>query len=173
MNFSALALDYDGTIAVDGVFDPAVREAVGDAQRRGIVVIGHVPSGAEEAHGQVRHFQLAPRLTSHVRHRTKYLEMPVVDSQAFVFTGDGRPGARARTPKEFTGSLAALPSDRLAGYLRRHDFSRWIEEVFRDRPLAAHLRNVEAGVETDNPRDVADSVAQAIRSRYDTAVEGL
>ena len=39
MKFSALALDYDGTIAVGGVFDPAVREAVGEARRRGIVVI--------------------------------------------------------------------------------------------------------------------------------------
>ena len=60
MNFSALALDYDGTIAVDGVFDPAVRDAVGDARRRGIVVIGHVPSGAEEAHGQVGHSSWHP-----------------------------------------------------------------------------------------------------------------
>jgi hypothetical protein len=32
--------------------------------------------GAEEAHGRVRRFQIAPRLTSHVRHRTKYLDMP-------------------------------------------------------------------------------------------------
>jgi hydroxymethylpyrimidine pyrophosphatase-like HAD family hydrolase len=39
MKFAALALDYDGTIAVDGVFDPAVREAVADARRRGIVAI--------------------------------------------------------------------------------------------------------------------------------------
>ena len=39
MKFSALALDYDGTIAVDGVFDPAVREAVGEVRRRGIVVV--------------------------------------------------------------------------------------------------------------------------------------
>jgi len=39
MKFSALALDYDGTIAVNGVFDPAVREAVGEARRRGIIVI--------------------------------------------------------------------------------------------------------------------------------------
>ena len=39
MKFAALALDYDGTIAVDGVFDPAVREAVAEARRRGIVVI--------------------------------------------------------------------------------------------------------------------------------------
>jgi len=35
MKFAALALDYDGTIAVDGVFDPAVRAAIGEARRRG------------------------------------------------------------------------------------------------------------------------------------------
>lgn len=39
MKLSALALDYDGTIAVNGVFDPAVREAIGEARRRGIVVL--------------------------------------------------------------------------------------------------------------------------------------
>ena len=127
--------------------------------------------GAEEAHGQVCRFQLAPRLTAHVRHRTKYLDMPVLDSQAFVFTGNGRPGARARTLKEFTGLLRALPADRLAGHLWRHDFSRWIEDVFRDRPLAVHLREVEATIETDNPRDVADAVAQTIRARYETAMD--
>ena len=37
MKFAALALDYDGTIAFDGVFDPDVREAIGDARRQGIV----------------------------------------------------------------------------------------------------------------------------------------
>ncbi len=42
MKLSALALDYDGTIAVDGVFEPAVRDAVGEARERGIVVIGQV-----------------------------------------------------------------------------------------------------------------------------------
>ena len=124
--------------------------------------------GAEEAHGQVRRFQLAPRLTAHVRHKTKYLDMPVLDSQAFVFTGNGRPGARARTLKEFTGLLTALPSDRLVGHLRRHDFSRWIDGVFRDRPLAIHPPRVEARVDADDPRDVADAIVQAIRARYET-----
>src|SRR6185436_9981083 len=38
MKFSTLALDYDGTIAVDGVFDPDVRRAIGAARRRGVVV---------------------------------------------------------------------------------------------------------------------------------------
>ena len=120
----------------------------------------------------MRRFRLAPRLTAHVRHRTKYLDMPVLESQAFIFTGDGRAEARARTLKDFTGLLAALPADRLTGHLRRHDFSRWIEHVFRDRPLATRLRHVEAAVETDSPRDVGDAVAQAIRARYETGVEG-
>lgn len=124
--------------------------------------------GAEEAHGQVRRFQLAPRLTTHVRHRTKYLDMPVIDSQAFVFTGDGRTGERARTLKEFTSLLATLSADRLVGHLRRHDFSRWVEGVFRDRPLAAYLHTVEKRVDDDPPRDVADAVGQAIRARYET-----
>ena len=127
--------------------------------------------GAEEAQGRVRRFQLMTRLTTHVRHRAKYLDMPVLESQAFVFTSDGHPGARARTLKEFTGLLAALPADRLTGHLHRHDFFRWIDDVFRDRPLAAHLRVIEAGAEKDSPRDVADAIAQAIRARYETSIQ--
>jgi hypothetical protein len=127
--------------------------------------------GAEEAQGQVCRFQLAPRLTGHVRHRAKYLDMPVSDAQAFVFTGNGRAHARARTLKEFTGLLASLPADRLLGHLQRHDFSRWVDEVFRDRPLAAHLHTVESRVDSDDARDVADAVGQAIRARYETAAE--
>jgi hypothetical protein len=127
--------------------------------------------GAEEAHGELRRFQLAPRLTSHVRHRTKYLDMPVSDAQAFVFTSDGEPGARAHTLKALTGLLAALPADRLAGHLRRHDFSRWIEEVFRDRPLAAHIHDVETRADSEDAREVADAVGQAVRARYETVAE--
>jgi hypothetical protein len=125
--------------------------------------------GSEEAHGHVRRFQLAPRLTAHVRHRAKYLDMPVPDAQAFVFTADGVSAARARTLKEFTAMLASLPVDRLVGHLRRHDFSRWVDEVFRDRPLAAHLHTLESGAKSDDVRDVADAVGQAIRARYETA----
>src|SRR5205809_2657112 len=39
MKLSAFALDYDGTIAVDGALDPSVREAIADLRRRGIVVV--------------------------------------------------------------------------------------------------------------------------------------
>ena len=88
-----------------------------------------------------------------------------------MFTGDGRPGPRARTLKEFTGLLAALPVSRLTGHLQRHDFSRWIEDVFRDRPLAGHVYKVECGLDVENARDVVDAVAQAVRARYDTGLE--
>jgi hydroxymethylpyrimidine pyrophosphatase-like HAD family hydrolase len=122
---------------------------------------------AEEAHGQIRRFQLAPRLTAHVRHQTKYLDMPVGEDQAFVFGSDGRPGARARTLKTFTGLLTSLPAGLVEGHLQRHDFSRWIDGVFRDHPLAAHVRRLEARVRTDEAHEIAESIAQSIRARYE------
>jgi hydroxymethylpyrimidine pyrophosphatase-like HAD family hydrolase len=125
--------------------------------------------GPEEARGIVRRFQVAPRLTEHVRHQSKYLDMPINEAHAFVFTSDGRSGARARTLKEFTALLATLPSKTFEGHLRRHDFSRWIEAVFRDRPLAARLSAIETRIETDDARDIAEAIAQAIRARYETA----
>jgi len=39
MKLSALALDYDGTIAIDGVLDSSVRAAIGEVRQRGIAVI--------------------------------------------------------------------------------------------------------------------------------------
>jgi hypothetical protein len=39
VKFAGLALDYDGTIAVDGVLDPSVRLAIGEARQQGIAVI--------------------------------------------------------------------------------------------------------------------------------------
>jgi hydroxymethylpyrimidine pyrophosphatase-like HAD family hydrolase len=125
--------------------------------------------GAAEAHGHVRRFLLAPRLTSHVRNRAKCLDITVPDAKAFVFTENGRPGPRARTLKEFTSLLATLPSDRLAGHLHRHDFSRWIEDVIRDHPLAAHIRKAESRVESDDARDVAQAIARAIFARHEPA----
>ena len=39
MKFGILALDYDGTIARDGVLDPDVKSAIAEARARGIVVV--------------------------------------------------------------------------------------------------------------------------------------
>ena len=124
--------------------------------------------GPDEARGAVRRFILAPRLTEHVRHRSKYLDMPVGEAHAFRFNGPGHIGPRARSLKEFTGMLSALPAERLDGFLARHDFSRWLEEVFRDRALATRVRDLEGRRAGDGPRDAAAAIAQAIRARYET-----
>src|SRR5262245_14147200 len=39
MKFAALALDYDGTIATDGVMSSAVRQAIGEVRQAGIAVL--------------------------------------------------------------------------------------------------------------------------------------
>jgi|KBSSwiStaDraftv2_1062776.scaffolds.fasta_scaffold74011_3 hydroxymethylpyrimidine pyrophosphatase-like HAD family hydrolase len=127
--------------------------------------------GSEESQGRVVRFRLGPRLTEHVRHQAKYLDMPVLENQAFVFTDKGRPGPRARTLKEFIGLLAALPAERIQGHLRQHDFSRWLADVFRDNALAGHIRMLEGRQESEDARDIAADVAQAIRARYETVAE--
>jgi hydroxymethylpyrimidine pyrophosphatase-like HAD family hydrolase len=125
--------------------------------------------GAEESHGIVQRFQMAPRLTSHVRHRAKYLDMPVLDTQAFVFTDGGRAGPRAHTLKELMGLLAALPPHQIQAHFQRHDFSRWLDEVFRDLRLGAHVRALESRVNGETTRETAADIAQAIRARYEMA----
>jgi hypothetical protein len=41
------------------------------------------------------------------------------------------------------------------------------DEVFRDRPLASHIRQVESEVADEDPHLIADAVSQAIRARDD------
>jgi hypothetical protein len=123
--------------------------------------------GSQESHGVIRRFQVGPRLTAHVRHRTKYLEMPVAEAHAFVFTREGRPGPRARTLRTFMGLLAALGVDTIDEHLRRHDFSRWLDDVFRDRPLATHVRQLESAAGREDRRLIAGAISQAIRARYE------
>ena len=123
--------------------------------------------GPDEAGGCVQRFQIAPRLTTHVRHRTKYLDMPVGDDQAFVFTADSRPIGRAHTLKEFVGLLMTLPPATVAGHLRRQDFSRWIEDVFRDGALAGRIRELEGALQAEAVLDIVQDMDQTIRARYE------
>ena len=125
--------------------------------------------GPDEAEGTVRRFRIAPRLTSHVRHRQKYLDMGVSDSQAFVFAGERR--ARARTLRQFMNLLLSEAPATVEGHLSRHDFSRWLLDVFRDAPLAGRVLAIESQVGRDPTRRLIDDISQTIRARYDTAEE--
>jgi hypothetical protein len=125
----------------------------------------------EEAAGEVRRIRLAPRLTPHVRHLAKYVDVPVVEAHAFVFWRDGAPlRRRARTLREFVSMLEELPASALGGHLRRGDFSRWIADVFGDYPLSQAIGDIEAAYRAGKHVELPAALAGAVRSRYEFQV---
>jgi hydroxymethylpyrimidine pyrophosphatase-like HAD family hydrolase len=124
----------------------------------------------EEAGTSLCRIHLGVRVTPHVRHREKYVDVPVPEARAFAFTGTGIPDEpRARTLKEFVVALDTLPRSVLEGHARRGDYSRWLRDVFGDYPLA-----LEVGAAEDRCRDERDpaavsAIASAVRGRYDLA----
>jgi hydroxymethylpyrimidine pyrophosphatase-like HAD family hydrolase len=124
-------------------------------------------SRTEESGGRVCRIRLIPRLTSHVRHRAKYIDVPVAAHQGFVFTdADAPTGATARTLEEFVRIVNTLPSVVLDGHLRRADFSRWIAHVYGDLPLSRELAAIEDAYGIGHLLDPADRIAEVVRERY-------
>jgi hydroxymethylpyrimidine pyrophosphatase-like HAD family hydrolase len=122
----------------------------------------------EEAEGQVRRITLSPRLTPHVRHLAKYIDLPVQEGRAFLFWRDGiATGPRVRTLREFVATVEHWPPTALDGHLRRGDFSHWVAEVFGDYPLARSVRRIEEAYRAQNLSDPGASLAQAVRARYE------
>jgi hydroxymethylpyrimidine pyrophosphatase-like HAD family hydrolase len=129
----------------------------------------------EEAGGALSIVRLAARLTPHVRHREKYIDVPVPDVRAFVLTRHGEPtGLRARTLREFVTLIVSQPIEAFDSHLRRGDFSRWIADVFGDAVLAGQLRHVEDEYRTGRLLNVNDAIAGAVQNRYELgASDGL
>ena len=122
----------------------------------------------DEAGPELRPFTIGERLTPHVRHRQKYVDVPVPDSRAFVFgSGPRTVTARAHTLREFVDVLDKLDVTRDGGYLRRGDFSRWVGDVFGDHALARELEGHERRYAREEYPDALGRIADAIRTRYD------
>jgi len=120
----------------------------------------------EECGGDLVLFTLGPRLTPHVRHREKYVDVPISEPRAFVFSPNGHHDTRrARTLRQFVAELKH--GHDWDGYLRRGDFSRWIADVFGDHVLAGEVRTIEAEHRTAPRSSSASAVVTAIRARYD------
>jgi hydroxymethylpyrimidine pyrophosphatase-like HAD family hydrolase len=123
---------------------------------------------AEESEGRLRRIRLAERLTPHVRHRMKYLDVPVPDRHAFIFRERGRStGEYAHTLKEFIDVLGRTAPERLHEHIQGGDFSRWIADVFGDRLLAMNIRSLEDNYRLNRIPDINDAMSQAVRSRYE------
>lgn len=129
---------------------------------------------SEEAHGRMRRFELLPRLTSHVRHKAKYLDIQLVQEQAFVFTDNGKPiGHPVRALKDFVAPLKTLPTAVIAAHARRGDFSRWFAGVFHDHLLAADVQKIEQRCRLGHTEKLSDSLVRAIRERYEFSPENF
>ena len=124
-------------------------------------------SGPEELPEELRRFRVAPRLTSHVRHQHKYLDMPMASTNAFVFTDHGVPtGPCAHSLLEFVGMASACSQEVLKEHMRRHDFSKWIRDIFRDRSLASQVHSLETRRDLISESEIKVSLAKLIWERY-------
>jgi hydroxymethylpyrimidine pyrophosphatase-like HAD family hydrolase len=142
--------------------------------------VGRLPAGQGVLFSEVsdpgvvaRPFRLATRLTPHVRHRSKYVDVPVPASRAFVFTENGASaGANAETLTGLISGLAGADRETIDGHLRRHDFSRWLTDVFGDHVLAAEIRRLENRSRLESIVDIRESIIKAIGVRYHTIDPG-
>jgi len=122
--------------------------------------------GAQESKTDVLRIRIANRLTPHVRHKHKYLEVQVSDDAAFVFSRDGVPtGQRARTLKELTDVLSGNAHS-FEQHLANGDFSRWVEEVIGDSELAAEIRSMETDWRAGRSDRPCERITRLIRERY-------
>jgi len=156
------------------VGNTAIRAACGQALANLEIGQAILMPGLEESGGTLVKFQLLPRLTSHVRHKAKYLDVRLLEEQGFVFTDKGAAvGAPARTLKEFVLALTTCPASIVDRHAERGDFSRWIGEVFRDHFLSSDIRKVEQRYRLGHIRNLAYSLAKLIHERYDVSPERL
>lgn len=126
----------------------------------------------EEMEGRLSKFELSPRLTSHVRHRAKYLDVQLLREQGFVFSENAKiAGGPARTLKEFVSLLGSVPDTVIEGHALHGDFSRWIADVFRDHALASEIRKLEQRYRLGHTLTLSDSLAQLIRGRYELSTD--
>lgn len=127
----------------------------------------------DEAHGDARRIHLAPRLTPHVRHLAKYIDMPVSENRAFVFwSGSSPTGKRARTLREFVDVVDRAEVADLDGHLRRKDFSNWIITIFGDYRLGNIVSGLEDRYRFGAAPDIAEDLAREIRLRYSFVGDG-
>ncbi len=125
----------------------------------------------KEAGGRLRRFVVAPRLTNHVRHRTKYFDVPVSKEHKFVFTNNGHPiGASVATLRELAEVAKRVKVDVLVDHSRHHDFSRWIADVFCDRDLANDVRKLESTMKRDEDADgFIGGLCETVENRYESS----
>lgn len=103
-------------------------------------------------------FSVARRATNHLRHTHKYAHRPLDLERSFHFrTGvSERSGTVARSLADLGDTLSRCDRSVLRHHCPRHDFSRWIDDVFHDSLLAANVAAIEGSIGEHSPAAVVD-----------------
>ncbi|MDA8312036.1 MAG: DUF853 family protein [Actinomycetota bacterium] len=98
-------------------------------------------------------FKVANRSTNHFRHAHKYAGRPLDLDRSFHFrTSATEPTSTlARNLSQLEDVLSRCDPSVLRHHCPRHDFSRWINDVFHDSPLAAKFAVIEGSVSEHSP----------------------
>jgi hydroxymethylpyrimidine pyrophosphatase-like HAD family hydrolase len=120
--------------------------------------------------GGTRTLQVGRRTTSHVRHWHKYatVEQPV-QSRFYFRRGPGEGiVAIAGNLQEFHRELSHCDAAVVVHHAMRHDFSRWIQGVFRDSVLAATIEVIEAEAAATraSSNSIRNELLSTIEARY-------
>jgi hypothetical protein len=112
------------------------------------------------------------REISHVRHRHKYAEGQVPYERGFTFRdATNAIGPHVASIADFSAELDRVSTDVLVHHARRHDFSRWVREVFHDRLLADAIARCENDVGPHSGAGFRTALKELIGLRYDLAEE--
>jgi hydroxymethylpyrimidine pyrophosphatase-like HAD family hydrolase len=120
--------------------------------------------------GGARTLQVGRRTTSHVRHWHKYASVEQPAQSRFYFRRG--PGgwiiAVAGNLQEFHRELSHCEAEVVLHHAMRHDFSRWVQGVFRDAVLAETIKAIEceASATGVNSNSIRNELLTAIEARY-------
>lgn len=127
--------------------------AIGEVQRVEVSSLLGAGSGTavltqRDAPRQARGFTVARRETPHLRHTHKYTQRPLEHERRFHFrrSASELTGAWAGNLEELEDQVIRCDRSVLRHHCPRHDFSRWVAEVFHDQGLAGLLAQAESSV---------------------------
>jgi hypothetical protein len=103
-------------------------------------------------------FTLGPRITPHLRHEHKYNLGSVEVGHRFHFRTqpDTPTGVTAGNLAQLEVELVRCERNVLRHHCPRHDFSRWIADVFHDKSLAIDVSTAESRLTARSPAAVVE-----------------
>ncbi|MFO7276670.1 MAG: HAD family hydrolase [Pseudomonadota bacterium] len=109
---------------------------------------------------------IEPSRTERRRHTRKYAEGELGPDRSFYFRGpEGRLNLRAQNLLLFLQLAEGVDDDTWLHHLRGRDYSRWIRDCIKDRPLAEEVAEIENRADT-SPQESRRLIRRAIESRY-------